>query len=192
MATDNFLKLHRDVAGAMLSARLTGSEYRALMLIIVEHLKHAGKENGNLIVTKANFIKGAGIDHDSVAGAIRSLEAKGFIEVKGGEYNPATGRKNCLSFTLAFMESKSGASTFRFSAGQENRTGPGRKTGLQAGRKNRTTGVQAGKPDYILEKDLPLPPDAGLPTDLPEAPPRRRPRPGSCPTLVRSGRNGRS
>ena len=104
MAKPNFLPLYRDVVEALLEAELSGSEYRALMMIVLEHLKHAGKENGKLVVIHADFAGLGGIDRKSVAGAIRGLEAKGFIEVKGGEYNPKTGRRHCLKFNLSFLD----------------------------------------------------------------------------------------
>jgi hypothetical protein len=53
---------------------------RVMARIESEHLAHAGTENGRLIVTFRQFEEW-GVHRDSVAPAIRELEALGFIEV---------------------------------------------------------------------------------------------------------------
>ena len=54
---------------------------RALDRIIVEHMAHAGRENGGLIVTYDDFVSGGVGSRSGTARAIRILEALGFIEV---------------------------------------------------------------------------------------------------------------
>jgi hypothetical protein len=84
-----------------------------LQLIIVEYLAHAGKENGNIRVPQKDFIEVARIDIGSVAPALRRLEAKGFIAIAGGEFNPGTGYRNPLKFTLTFRCSIGGKADIR-------------------------------------------------------------------------------
>jgi hypothetical protein len=113
----NFLPLWDDVLDSLLKHRLNG-----LGLIIREHLKRAGKENGNLLLTKQDFMKRAGIAHDSVAGTIRRLEAKGLIKTRGGDFNPGTGHRNHLRFTLTFRVSTKGTENPSFLARPKTRT----------------------------------------------------------------------
>ena len=101
-----------EIVETLLELDLTGSEYKAMFAIILEHLKQRGQRNGTLIVTRRDFIEIAKIHHHGVTGAIQGLEAKGLSRSKGGEYNPATGRRNSRAFTLTFLESTKGNSDF--------------------------------------------------------------------------------
>jgi hypothetical protein len=56
-------------------------EARILAVIEIEHMRHGGAENGNLIVTRRQFEK-RGIPHKAIAPGLRALTALGFIEVK--------------------------------------------------------------------------------------------------------------
>ena len=67
---------------------LTLAERRALDRFEIEHMGHAGSENGKLIVTYANLVQW-GIRRDSIAGAIRALEALGLIEITRRGYGGA-------------------------------------------------------------------------------------------------------
>jgi hypothetical protein len=169
--SDNFFRFYRSMFEAKLAARLTGSEGRALDLIIVEYLKHAGKDNGRLVVTQADFIKTGRIDKDSIAHALRGLVAKGFIAMRGGEYNPSTGRKNCHAFALAFLDNEG---TYRKPSvlcrpGKPDKEGgKSRITGTAGKPDNRGS---AENPDNYLEEDLPLPSDAAGQASAPDAPP---------------------
>jgi DNA-binding MarR family transcriptional regulator len=174
VAKTNFLPLYRDVAKAMLASRLNGSEYRALMLIIVEHLKHAGKENGSLIVTQKDFINTGGIDHASVAGAIRGLVAKGFIAVKGGEYNAGTGRRNHLVFTLNILERKSRDRSISVLCQTENPHKVQTENPHHTQTENPHHTVQTENPHNYLDLGLPYPPDAVGQASPPHGPARRR------------------
>src|SRR5436853_407723 len=58
----------------MLAAR------RVVERIILEHMAHAGTENGNLIVTYADF-SGYGIRDKTITTAIAVAEALGWIEI---------------------------------------------------------------------------------------------------------------
>ena len=62
---------------AMRVLSLTG--HRILARIEIEHAKHAGRENGRLPVTHADF-REYGIDHNVVGSGIREVAALGFLE----------------------------------------------------------------------------------------------------------------
>jgi hypothetical protein len=62
---------------------LSVSAHRVISRIEIEHASHGGSENGNLPVTKQNFMD-YGMDHDAIAPAIREAEALGFIRMKRG------------------------------------------------------------------------------------------------------------
>jgi hypothetical protein len=59
---------------------LSLSGHRVLARIQLEHLAHAGKENGKLPVTFLNFEE-YGIHRSAIAPAIREAEALGFIRI---------------------------------------------------------------------------------------------------------------
>jgi hypothetical protein len=56
------------------------AERRVLDRVMIEHMAHAGTENGNLAVTYSDFVK-FGIRRQSVPGAIRAAAAKGLLIV---------------------------------------------------------------------------------------------------------------
>jgi hypothetical protein len=55
-------------------------ERTILNIIEIEHMRHGGKENGRLVVTRRQFEK-RGIHKDAIAPSLRALEALGFIEI---------------------------------------------------------------------------------------------------------------
>lgn len=65
---------------------LTDDARRVLDVLEIEHMRHAGRQNGELIATYDQFVA-AGIRRASVSGAIRVCEALGFLEVakRGGK-----------------------------------------------------------------------------------------------------------
>ena len=58
---------------------------RMLDLLEIEHLKHGGYENGNLMMTYNQFVAG-GIRRSSIFATIAELEKLGWIEVSRGGY----------------------------------------------------------------------------------------------------------
>src|SRR5215831_10216699 len=68
------------------------SAHRIISRIEIEHANHGGLENGNLPVTKQDFMD-YGMDHDAVAPAIREAEALGFIRMKRGRGGNADHRQ---------------------------------------------------------------------------------------------------
>jgi hypothetical protein len=71
---------------------LSVSAHRIISRIEIEHASHGGSENGNLPVTKQNFMD-YGMNHDAIAPAIREAEALGFIRMKRGRGGNAEHRQ---------------------------------------------------------------------------------------------------
>ena len=71
---------------------LSVSAHRVISRIEIEHASHGGSENGNLPVTKQNFMDYGMNDH-AVAPAIREAEALGFIRMKRGRGGNADHRQ---------------------------------------------------------------------------------------------------
>jgi hypothetical protein len=57
------------------------SARRALDRLLLEHMAHAGRENGNLIVTFDDFVKDGVGSRSAAARAVRILEALGFVDI---------------------------------------------------------------------------------------------------------------
>jgi hypothetical protein len=83
---------------------LSVSAHRVISRIEIEHAHHGGSENGNLPVTKQNFMD-YGMDHDAVAPAIREAEALGFIRMKRGRGGNADHRQP-NRFFLTFVNGR--------------------------------------------------------------------------------------
>jgi len=71
---------------------LSLSARRLLSRIEIEHADHGGTENGNLVVTKQNFMD-YGIHHDAIAPATREVEALGFTRMRRGRGGNAEHRR---------------------------------------------------------------------------------------------------
>jgi DNA-binding FadR family transcriptional regulator len=81
---------------------LTLSERRALDRIELKHMDHGGAENGKLPVTYADFEKW-GVRRDSIAGAIRALEALGLIEITRHGYAGAVEKRAPSLYRLTYL-----------------------------------------------------------------------------------------
>jgi hypothetical protein len=77
---------------------LSANGLRALNRIMVEHMAHAGTENGQLIVTYDDFA-GYGIRRPSIGSAIKELECLGWITVKRGRSYDGTKEPNLFYLT---------------------------------------------------------------------------------------------
>jgi hypothetical protein len=86
---------------ASLSCRL------AVDRVTIEHLRHAGTQNGNLIVRKVDFIE-HGIYNDGVAPALREACALGFLmmTVRGRAGNAE--HRSAHQWALTFIRDKRG------------------------------------------------------------------------------------
>jgi hypothetical protein len=78
------------------------SALRSLWRIQEEHMAHGGYENGKLPVTYEDFERW-GVRPDSIAGAIRELEALGTIEVTQRGYRGAEGKRSPNLYRLTYL-----------------------------------------------------------------------------------------
>jgi hypothetical protein len=81
---------------------LSLTERRVLDRIEVEHMTHGGAENGKLPVTYTDFEKW-GVRRDSIAGAIRALEALGLIEITRHGYGGAAEKREPNLYRLTYL-----------------------------------------------------------------------------------------
>src|SRR5262245_49156431 len=65
---------------------------KAVERVMVEHMKHAGHDNGSLIVTTDDFVK-YGIPRRSVPHALAVSEALGFLQITRGRLSYGTARQ---------------------------------------------------------------------------------------------------
>src|SRR5271165_1574743 len=93
---------------------LTLSERRALDRIELEHMDHGGAENGKLPVTYADFEKW-GVRPDSIAGAIRALEALSLIEITRHGYAGSAEKRAPSLYRLTYLRA--------WNAGRADETG---------------------------------------------------------------------
>ncbi|MCA3625003.1 MAG: hypothetical protein IOC52_12610 [Methylobacterium sp.] len=70
---------------------LSRSAMQCLFRILIEHAAHAGRQNGQLIVTYDDFAD-YGVRRSSIALAIRDLENAGFIETLRGKLSYGVGK----------------------------------------------------------------------------------------------------
>ena len=86
---DQFIPYTLEMLGSPAMAVLTGVDRRVLDRLCIEHMAHAGTENGNLKCTYDDFRK-FGIRRAAVGDSIRRLSALGFIEIIcSGRFNKA-------------------------------------------------------------------------------------------------------
>lgn len=77
---------------------LSANGLRALNRIMVEHMAHAGTENGQLIVTYDDFAE-YGIRKPSIPAAIKELEYLGWVTVRRGRSVDGTKEPNLFCLT---------------------------------------------------------------------------------------------
>ena len=75
-----FVQITRKILESPSWAALTLVDRKMLDRLLIEHMAHAGTENGNLKCTFSDFVR-FGIRRASIADSIRRLEALGFIEI---------------------------------------------------------------------------------------------------------------
>jgi hypothetical protein len=84
----------------------TLSARRVLDCIQREHMNHGGTENGNLIVTYADFIK-HGVRKKSITSAIAVLEALGWIDITSPGKQAVEGERYPARYALTWLEQPS-------------------------------------------------------------------------------------
>ena len=84
---------------------LSLAAHRCLARIEIEHARHAGKNNGRLVVTYRDFVE-YGVCREAVAPALRELEALGLIQVteRGMAGNAEFRRPNKLRLTYRYTD----------------------------------------------------------------------------------------
>ncbi len=80
---EQFYSKRRSMLEAPAYRVLSLAARRVLDRIILESMRHAGKDNGSLPVSYEQFVE-YGIERGSIPPALRELEALGFIKIKRG------------------------------------------------------------------------------------------------------------
>ena len=80
---EGWIWMTRDMINSPAYRSLSGNAIKVIFRVLEEHMAHGGQENGDLIVTHAQFAD-YGIRLASVAQAIREAEYMGFIAVDRG------------------------------------------------------------------------------------------------------------
>jgi hypothetical protein len=99
--------LLRDLLRSLAWRALSLSARRFIDFLLIEHMNHAGTENGNLMATYDQLQK-FGIRRNSIAGAIAHAEDVGLIECRKGPRQIAT------RYTLTFYAVNDAAPTNRW------------------------------------------------------------------------------
>jgi hypothetical protein len=94
----------RDMLESAAFRSLSGPALHVLFRLAVEHMAHAGTENGALVQTYDQLAE-SGVRRKSIKAAIDELEEKGFIEIKRGARSFGTGRQPSL-YELAWLPAR--------------------------------------------------------------------------------------
>jgi hypothetical protein len=78
---------------------LTHAALKVFHRILIEYMKHAGQDNGRLIVTYNDFIA-YGVRKSSINHAIKLLETAGFIRVERGAFRGKEKRPSKFALTF--------------------------------------------------------------------------------------------
>jgi hypothetical protein len=116
--------LPRDLLCSWAWRSLSLSARRFIDFLLIEHMNHAGTENGNLMATYDQLVK-FGIRRNSIGAVIADAEGVGLIECRKGPRHAAT------RYTLTFYAVNDAAPTnrWRFYRGTKlRRIAPVRKT----------------------------------------------------------------
>jgi hypothetical protein len=101
----------RDMLASPAWRALSLSGHRVLDRLEIEHMRHAGKDNGKLPVTFADLVTHGIGDRNAIAPAIRECVALGFIEVtQRGRSGNGTFRKP-NRFRLTYLPTEGAAPT---------------------------------------------------------------------------------
>src|SRR5262245_34621990 len=117
---------------------LTPAARLVLDRLEIEHMRHHGKRNGNLIVTYDEFLEYMGRKRrHSVAAAIEQLERLGFLEVvERGKWNDGKDRR-ASRYRLTYLPANNKPPTDEWRS-------PVTKTSLRDGDENVTTDFEIG------------------------------------------------
>jgi hypothetical protein len=82
-ANPAFIMARLDMLDSVAYWALKPIEVRILQVIEIEHMRHGGTENGNLIVPRRQFEK-RGIHKDAIAPGLRAIRTLGFVDIQLG------------------------------------------------------------------------------------------------------------
>jgi hypothetical protein len=106
-----FIMLSREVLEGLLSRPPSRRGFQMLIRLALEHLAHAGTENGNLVVTQRQFAKEGRISSDFIAPTKEELIELGWLVVEhDGQYAGGAKRDPCR-YRLTCFKFKSAAAT---------------------------------------------------------------------------------
>jgi hypothetical protein len=113
----NWIWMTREMLESPALGSLSSSSLRALARLMLEHLRHAGWENGNLACTYSDFER-YGIRRASISRAIGDLIEKGFVRVsvQGGRCYGAGSRPS--RYRLTWIGTLDGSPTNEWKAYQ--------------------------------------------------------------------------
>ena len=108
----NFIAHSRELRESPAWRALPDNTRRVLDRLELEHLRHAGSENGNLPCTYSDFVE-AGLRRASVSLAIRQCEALGFLQItrRGGRSISDVRRPSLYRLTYVVGRGKSDVPT---------------------------------------------------------------------------------
>jgi hypothetical protein len=108
----NFIAHSREFRESPAWRALPDNARRVLDRLELEHMRHAGSENGKLPCTYSDFVK-AGVRRASVALALRQCVALGFVEItkRGGRSLSNVRRPSLYRLTYVFGRSAAGMPT---------------------------------------------------------------------------------
>jgi hypothetical protein len=96
-----YVKLRMEMLCSPAWAALTPAAKCVIERLIIEHIRHAGKDNGKLICTHKDFAE-YGIRYPSIAPAIRLAVKLGFVEITQSGWRSA-GRRRAAQYRLTFL-----------------------------------------------------------------------------------------
>ena len=97
-----FVSITRELRESPAWCALSDQGRRLLDRIELEHLRHGGRENGNLVCTYDDFEQ-AGLRRKSVANAIRECEALGFLVTTRHGYRSAKTLRPPNAYRLTYL-----------------------------------------------------------------------------------------
>jgi len=103
---ENWVSYSRSLIESPALRVLSRAAIQALHRIELEHMSHGGAENGRLQVTHLQFEEW-GVHRDSIAPALRELQALGFVEVTEKGHAGVGGHGDANRFRLTYVNSKS-------------------------------------------------------------------------------------
>ena len=119
---------------------------RLIDRLMIEHLRHAGTENGELVVTWDQFVEDTGITRRLIGATLAEAVIRGLLEIEGGHYRGAaktTPSKYRLTFCAVALRSNLGRRYFGKATHEWRLIKPAAKT---------VSMVPEGEPDHTKQE----------------------------------------